>query len=1138
MEGFWNRVIEFLEPTIGQSAVDALKNSAVSEKISWLQVKLPRARLLIERSESRGFIYKPIDELLPHLKEAVNKADIMLAEFESQKQRLEGSNWGIQGELLNNFKNWISGYPDAVISTHCMLDHVCNEMEKICSMLDILKNPDQYNKHISRICATLPRAKLLIERSECWRLKHKSIDELLPQLKEAVYKAEIEKDDIESMKRILEGAECRVEGELLNYLKNWITFVPDKAKIAQDTLDYVCNEMEKLCQNHKIPENPNQFGNNARPITRSSHPVEPYGRNKELNDAIDFLGVSSSKSCGTKKAKKERKSGLYIHESSKSMEKNRNLAILPIVGLGGMGKTTLAQMIYKDKRVKDYFHLRIWICVSDKFDLERLLKEIFEGASGKKCDLSSLNIIEEKLEEMLKSKRVLLVVDDIWSKDWQNLLGPMNESSQGSAIILTTRSPEHLQCTGVNMTILKSIFLEGLEEKIYWDFFRSSAGLDVTAENYGQLEGIANEICHRLKGSPLAAKTLGGLLKSRIDEQYWIEIRDSKMWELKQNEDDIMPVLQLSYQHLPFYLKKCFSFCSLYPKDHELSAIELAKLWIMEGFIPKKENDSLKHMEDVALGYFQDLKNGCFFLNKTSNKNYEHWKYEKYVIHDLMHDVCQSITTEECCCLQDGEICLTKDTIHHLSILKKNPENTREMLTFKNVHSLLVASPNYYGINTMKSWCHRLTSIRRLSLTKSKIKGLPENIGNLKYLQYLDISNTPIEKLPDSFCTLYNLQHLDMWCCDKFLESGFPNGSNKLTGLQFFRPPLHLVHCLTDKRNLVRAMQLYDLEYDVVKHGGNKIENLKHLTGVRGYFYIKSLCTVLRKEAAEEAELNKQEFVDTLHLCWDTEWELSNKDDENEIHREVLEGLRPHPNLRVLEISKYVGSLAANWMGDNLLSNLRRFSLSISWCCSISQLPRSITELEIRACYRLTSLNDCLRPNLLPELKCINIGWCDNLKSLPVESFLGFESLEKLRIKGCRELTCPAKMVLPPSIKVLELDTCGELENSIPSCLENLSSLEELLIDGCPSIVSIPDEVMRNLKSLKSLSVQHCPNLISLGDEGFLKSIKVFTIWCCPKRKITWGRNPDGRQLSDAPSSSNARKRKARARKVTTKYRT
>ncbi|KAJ4760692.1 Disease resistance protein (CC-NBS-LRR class) family [Rhynchospora pubera] len=1128
MEGFWNRVFEFLEPTIGQSAVDALKNLDVSEKISWLQVKLPRARLLIEISESRSFIYKPIDELLPQLKEAVNKAEIVIAEFESQKQRLEGSNWRIQGELLNNFSNWISNYPDNVVSAHCMLDHVCNEMENLCSMLDILKNPNQFNIHISRICATLPRAKLLIERSECWRLKHKSIDELLPQLKEAVYKAEIEKDDVESMKRILEGAECRVEGELLNYLRNWMTVVLEKAKIAQGNLDCVCKEMKNLCKNYNIPKIPSQFGNTARPITTSRHRDEPCGRDKELNDAIRLLRVPESGSCGRKRVRKKRNSGLYIPENSSNVEKKRRLAILPIVGMGGVGKTTLAQMIYKDKRVLSYFDLRIWICVSDKFDRERLMKEIIECASGKNCNVSNLNKIEETLEETLKSKRVLLVLDDIWSKDWQNLLGPINESSEGSVIILTTRSSEHLQCTGVNMTILNSIFLEGLEEEIYWDFFRSCSGLEVTSDNYCQLESIAIEICHRLKGSPLAAKTLGGLLKNRINERDWIAIRDSKMWELKQEEHDIMPALQLSYQHLPSHLKKCFSFCSLYPKDHELSAIELAKLWIMEGFIPT-ENDNLKHMEDVALGYFQDLKNGCFFLKKTTNVEYEHWIYEKHVIHDLMHDVCQSITTEECYCLQDGEICLNKDNIHHLAIFKRPSKlRLREVLEFKKVHTLLVPFSNY-GINAIKSWCRGLTDIRHLSLPYCNITELPENIGNLKHLQY----NTPIEKLPDSFCTLYNLQHLDMWSCDNFSKSeGFPNGSNNLIGLQFFRPPLHLVHFLTDKPNLIRAMQLYDLDYDVYKHGENKIENLKHLTGVRGSFYIKSLENALTKKAAEEAELNKQEFVDTLSLDMVRtifSWKLPSRN--NEIHSEVLEGSRPHHNLRVLEIFNYGGAALASWMGDNLLSNLRRVFLSDCSICSVSQLPRSITELKIVSCGQLTSLMDCLRPKLLPELKCLNLSLCHDLESLPVESFSGFESLEKLCIKYCFMLTCPTKMVLPPSIKVLKLKSCGELENSIPSCLENLSSLEKLSLFNCQRIVSIPDEVMRNLKSLKSLYVENCQNLISLGDEEFLKSLKHCVIKKCPKLKKTRRRNPDGRQLSDVPSSSNAGKRKARARK-------
>ncbi|KAJ3705351.1 hypothetical protein LUZ61_009056 [Rhynchospora tenuis] len=381
--------------------------------------------------------------------------------------------------------------------------------------------------------------------------------------------------------------------------------------------------------------------------------------------------------------------------------------------MGGVGKTTLAQMVYKDKNVQSYFNLKVWVCVSDQFDLERLTKEIIQCATGNECNVTNLDLLQETLKELVKSKRVLLVLDDIWSKDWQRLLGPMIDASDGSAVILTTRDPEHIECTVGDMNILKSMSLEGMEGKKYWEFFKSCAGLEVTLKNYGQLEGIAKEICHRLKGSPLAAKTLG----------------------------------------------------------------------------------------------------------------------------------------------------------------------------------------------------------------------------------------------------------------------------------------------------------------------------------VRGSFAINSLGNVLRKEAAEEAELDKQEFVDTLRLDWDSDPRFPISD--NEIQRE----------------------------------------------------------------------------------------------SLPIESFSGFESLEKLCIDDCTELTCPAKMVLPPSIKVLKLGYCGELKDSIPSCLENLSSLEELSIISCPRIVSIPDEVMRNLKSLKSLSVKDCENLISLGDEEFLKSIKDRFIEDCPKLKKTGGRNPDGRQLSDVPSSSNSRKRKARARK-------
>ncbi|KAJ4760680.1 Disease resistance protein (CC-NBS-LRR class) family [Rhynchospora pubera] len=956
MAEFWNKAIEFLATTIGQSAVDALwQNSAVSANISKLRATLPRARLLIERSECWRFRYKPIDELLPQVKEAVYEAEIRLDEYDSEKWRVEGANWKVPGELINNFKNWVGGFPAKVLS-------------------------------------------------------------------------------------------------------------------AQDAVEHMSEELEKICNNFSIPENPNEFSRTARPITSSDHP-KIYGREKELDHAKSLLGVP--------------KSDLFIGESTSIIAKKRKLVILPIVGMGGVGKTTLAQMVYKDKNVQSYFNLKVWVCVSDQFDLERLTKEIIQCATGNECNVTNLDLLQETLKNLVKYERILLVLDDIWSKDWQRLLGPMIEASDGSAVILTTRDPEHIECTGGDMNILDFIRLEGLEENIYWDFFKVCSGLEVDSENYIQLENIGREICSRLKGFPLAAITLGGLLRKRLDEQHWINIRDSKMWELKHGEHDIMPVLQLSYQYLPSHLKKCFSFCSLYPKDHEFTSIELAKLWIMYRFIPVQE--SLKRMEDIALGYFHELKNSCFFHYKDNS-----YGIEKFVIHDLMHDVCQSITKDECYCLEDENIGKISLNIYHIYVFDMNPvaaQNLRKMFKLKKLQSLVV-SP-YCSFGAIKSLCHGLKSIRRLSLPCSKIKKIPENIGNLKHLQYLDISDTQIQNLPDSFCTLYNLQHLDMLGCDQVLC--FPNGSNKLTGLQIFRPPLHLLPHLSCIPNLSRAMQLYNVTYHVGNDGRNTIENLKHMTRVNGFLIIRNLENVSRKEAAEEAELNKKE-LDKLCLYWDDTW---TNQESNKIHMEVLEGLRPHSNLTVLEIHGYKGQeLSPSWMGSGL-PNLRRILFNGCFNCTLSQLPRSITELEIRQCGMLTSLQDCLQPNLLPKLKSIYIGGKE-LVSLPVESFGEFVFLEYCSIKSCLNLKCPRMMVLPPTIKRLELDKCGELDYSIPSCLQNLTSLRSLILSHCPHIVSIPAEVMKNLKSLWNLTVLYCENLESLGDEQFLESLKSCNIVRCP----------------------------------------
>ncbi|XP_078175127.1 putative disease resistance protein RGA3 [Carex rostrata] len=971
------------------------------------------------------------------------------------------------------------------------------------SAVDSWRNGSPVDSYLSNLRAALPKARLLIERSECWRLpKYNPIDELLSQLKDSVYEAESIVDELE-YRRLKNEVEKGFPG--INFLRDWMRDFPKTVKRVLERLNHVYDEMKVVCDIRGIPENPNQFI--ARPITsRFLNTSKVCGRDKEFNKVIRLMGVPSYGSGQRKRAKNVRVSNLEIGESSSRMDKKQNVSVLSIVGMGGVGKTTLAQKVINDNNVKSHFDHIMWVCVSDNLDLVRLTKEMIESATGKKSKLTNLDKLQNDLQEKLNSKRFLLVLDDVWSKDWQDLLAPMEEASEGSVVLVTTRSLQCVETPGTSISLGDVMNLVGLEEDIYWVFFKSCAFHSVAESNNinPELEDIGKEICKRLKGSPLAAKTIGGVLGTNLDVRHWRNIKDSEMWRIQKDERDILPVLQLSYQYLPSHLKKCFSFCSLYPKDFNFTQSELTQFWIMQGLV--KPIDNAHQMRTLAEGYFFDLVKRCFFqkLPHSPNSVCE----DKYVIHDLMHDVCQSITKDECFCLENenSEHKVSFDIrIRHVSVYqKKLKKKESELSKYKKLLSLKVAYTNICSIAAMENWCNDLTNIRSLSLSRCKIKELPENIGNLKHLQYLDISGTNIETLPESFCSLYNLQYLNMNDCPNI--ECFPEGFNNLVNLLLLELPLEKVSLVEHIENIFEAIQLYDLSVNVTRE---KIENLKNICKLNGALYIFELEKVPSKEAAEQAQLNMKPLINHLSLCWSIWRQSGDQSVSNEnLDEEVLHGLCPHPNLKRLKINGYAGrNLSPSWLKKEFLPNLTEIWFDCMKASTLSHLPCSITNLKFKNCDQLTSLQNCLEPNHLPALKWFEISSCCILKSLPVESFGGFVSLEYLEIQNCSNLRCPNAMVLPPSIKVLKLGSCGELQNSIPSCLQNLTSLETLWIRSNTGLVSIPAEITSNLKSLLNLYLWDCDMLQSLGGLQFLASLHEVTIIKCPKLVETRGQN-------------------------------
>ncbi|KAK4364726.1 hypothetical protein RND71_016084 [Anisodus tanguticus] len=213
--------------------------------------------------------------------------------------------------------------------------------------------------------------------------------------------------------------------------------------------------------------------------------------------------------------------------------------------MGGLGKTTLAQMVFNDQKVTEHFNLKIWVCVSDDFDEKRLIKAIVESRAGRPLggdmDLAPL---QKKLHELLNGKRYFLVLDDVWNEDqekWENLRAVLKVGASGASVLVTTR----LEKVGSIVGTLQPYQLSNLSQEDCWLLFMQRA-FGHQEEINPKLVPIGKEIVKKCGGVPLAAKTLGSLLRFKREESEWDRVRDNEIWSLPQDENSVLPALRLS----------------------------------------------------------------------------------------------------------------------------------------------------------------------------------------------------------------------------------------------------------------------------------------------------------------------------------------------------------------------------------------------------------------------------------------------------------------------------------------------------------------------------------------------------------------------------------------------------------------
>ncbi|KAG6511333.1 disease resistance protein RPM1-like [Zingiber officinale] len=714
-----------------------------------------------------------------------------------------------------------------------------------------------------------------------------------------------------------------------------------------------------------------------------------------------------------------------------------SLTVVSVVGMGGLGKTTLVRKVYDDEQVKGWFNSHAWITVTPSFTVEELLKSIIiqfyeERHEKLPARIQTMECIQliDTLRQFLQDKRYIAVLDDLWHiTPWECLKYALPNSECGSRIVVTTRNKDiGLSCIESCGSLYE---LQPLPQPEAWFLFCKKAFRSVSAGVCpSELQDVAEDIVKVCGGLPLAIVTIAGLLSKKAHVLEWRKLRDNLHAELANNPklEIIKQILLLSYNDLPHFLKSCILYFSIFPKEHAVTRITLIRLWIAEGFIESERGET---MERIAGDYLNDLIDRSMV---QVAERYDYGRVRSCRVHDLIHEVIVLKSEEE----NFSTLMITRDTKRHGKIRRSSTHAAGEHLLqsdLSHLRALFMFRENVLPIPSVVNLLSRLRLLRILDLTGAPIESFPLEFGKLPHLRYLSFRNTRISKLPKSLGQLKNLETLDL---KETYVTELPKTILNLQNLRHLlayhyytshRPPYYLADGVKLPHGIGKFRELQKLTYLEINQDSRIVRELGNLTQLKRLGLVKlrrvdgaSLCKSIEKMekllSLSVTSVGMDEYLNLRSLTSPPPL----------LQRLYLRGpLQALPNW--ISSLKHLVRMRLRW------SRLKEDSFGV-----LEELP-SLVELTLIHAYDGANLR-CQKGGF-QKLKILDLERLNNLNHVVVDGSM--PNLQKMYIRSCVQL------------------------QEVPQGIQQLVLLKEI------HLFDMPEEFVQRLEGEDYALVSHVP---------------------------------------------------------------